>query len=129
MYDQSWGAMEFQSLIGEHRGIERELDCLAEGIATGAIDIDTLRRVHQLCILHYEREEPFLVRLGERDAPLATKLRGQHCEALELADRLQEAVAAGQTRDGLYLARRFLAIAQHNIIEEERDVFPFVANL
>jgi hypothetical protein len=121
--------MEFQSLIGEHREIEGELDCLAEGIATGAINIDTLRRVHRLCILHYEREEPFLVRLGERDAPLATKLRGQHCEAMEVADRLHEAVDADQTCDAIYLARRFLAITQHNMIEEERDVFPFVANL
>jgi hypothetical protein len=29
----------------------------------------------------------------------------------------------------VYLARRFLAIAQHNIIEEERDVFPLARRL
>jgi hypothetical protein len=37
-------------------------------------------------------------------------------------------VISGLTGDGTYLARRFLAIAQHNIIEEERDVFPFVGD-
>jgi hypothetical protein len=41
-----------------------------------------------------------------------------------MAAGLEEAVAAGQAGDTLLLARRFHAIAQHNIIEEERDVFP-----
>jgi hemerythrin HHE cation binding domain-containing protein len=122
--------MEFsiQSLAGEHREIEAALDCLAESVASGTIDMDAIRRIERLCIRHYEREEAFLVWLDARDAPLTAKLRGQHDEALELAGRLQEAVIAGQARDGTYLARRLLAIAQHNIIEEERDVFPLVVD-
>jgi hypothetical protein len=41
-----------------------------------------------------------------------------------MAAGLEEAVATGHAGDSLRLARRFHAIAQHNIIEEERDVFP-----
>ena len=65
-------------------------------------------------------------RRSSRDFPtsLAAKLRAQHAEALEIAARLPESLSAGQTADAIYLARRFLAIVQHNIIEEERDVFP-----
>jgi hypothetical protein len=113
-----------QSLAREHREIEAELDCFAESVTAGTIDVAAFRRVHRLCIWHYEREEQFLTWLGARDAGLATKLRGQHDEALELAARLEEALIAGQMRDAMYLARRLLAIAQHNMIEEERDVFP-----
>jgi hypothetical protein len=128
-YDQSWGSVEFsiQSLACEHRDIEVALDCLGESVATGMIDVDAFQRVQWLCIRHYEREEVLLVWLGAWDAALAAKLRGQHDEALELASRLQEAVIAGQARDEMYLAKRLLAIAQHNIIEEERDVFPLAA--
>ncbi|MBS1857826.1 MAG: hypothetical protein JST11_20825 [Acidobacteria bacterium] len=62
--------------------------------------------------------------LGEHAPRLAEKLRAQHDEALEIAGRLEESQAAGHSRDVDYLLRRFLAIAQHNMIEEERDVFP-----
>ena len=110
-----------QSLVAEHREIEAALDVLADCVTSGAIELDAVRRVQRLCAAHYEREESFLVRLP---ATLAAKLRGQHDEALEIAARLEEAAMAGETRDAMYLARRLLAIAQHNIIEEERDVFP-----
>ena len=109
-----------QSLVEDHREIEGVLD----GLAASTMDVDTFRRAHALCIRHYRREETFLIWLAARDAALAAKLRGQHDEALELADRLEETVIAGGTADTIYLLRRFLAIAQHNIIEEERDVFP-----
>lgn len=122
--------MEFsiQSLVNEHRIIEAELDRLTEGILRGAVDLDAFRRARELCIRHFEGEEAFLVRLGARDAALAAKLRGQHDEALELAFRVEEVVNAGQAADLMYMARRFLAIAQHNMIEEERDIFPFAAD-
>jgi hypothetical protein len=120
--------VSIQSLAGEHREIESALDEFAESVASGTINMDALRRAHRLLIRHYQREDAFLVRLGARDPALAAKLRGQHDEALELAARLQEAVVASHTSDGLYLARRFLAIAQHNMIEEERDVFPWSAD-
>jgi|ERR1051326_1657591 hypothetical protein len=112
------------SLVEEHREIEAVLDCLAKSVADGAMDLAAFRRVHDLCVRHYEREEAFLIWLGASDIALAEKLRGQHDEALELAARLEEAVLAGDIADGVYLVRRFLAIAQHNMIEEERDVFP-----
>ena len=118
--------MEFpiQSFVTEHREIEAALDVLADCVTSEAIDVDAVRRVHRLCMAHYEREEAFLIRLSERDGTLAAKLRGQHDETLEIAARLEEAAMAGETRDAMYLARRLLAITQHNIIEEERDVFP-----
>jgi hypothetical protein len=117
-----------QSFFDEHREIEAELECLTESIARGAVDLDALRRARELCIRHFEREEAFLVRLGRSDAALASKLRGQHDEALELAVRAEEAAIAGQVADWMYMVRRFLAIAQHNMIEEERDIFPFSAD-
>ena len=57
---------------------------------------------------------------------LAAKVRGQHNEALEIAAHLEACLAASEAADVPYLGRRFLAIVQHNIIEEERDVFPLV---
>ena len=118
-----------QSLVTEHRIIEGELDRLTESIVGGAVDVSVFRRARELCIRHFEREEAFLARLGKRDASLGSKLRGQHDEALELAARAEEAVLAGQASDLMYLVRRFLAIAQHNMIEEERDVFPILGDV
>ncbi len=120
--------MKFPAQLLEHREIETALDALAESVASGAIHMDAFRRARQLCIRHYAREEAFLARLAARDAALAAKLRGQHDEALELAAAFEEAESAGQSRDVLYLVRRFLAIVRHNIIEEERDVFPFAGD-
>ena len=116
--------VSIQSLVGDHREIETVLDCIADGLPTATIDMDAFRRVHQLCLRHYEREEAFLGWLGAGDIALAAKLRGQHEEALEPAERLEEAVLAASMSDAIYLLRRFLAITQHNMIEEERDVFP-----
>ena len=122
-------AVSIQFLIAGHREIEAALDVLADGIASGRTDMDAVRRVRMLCSGHYAREEAFLVRLAESDDALAAKLRGQHDEALEIAARLEEAVAGGETRDVMYLTRRLLAIVQHNMIEEERDVFPCLGKL
>ena len=122
-------AIAIQSLVDDHREIEAALDGLAGGAAAATIDVDAFRRAHGLCVRHYEREEAFLVWLGAGDVALAAKLRGQHEEALELGVRLEEAIRAGEVAEGLYLLRRFLAIAQHNMIEEERDVFPWASRL
>jgi hypothetical protein len=104
-------------LTAEHREIEDAL----ERISAENLDFEAFRHVHSLCERHYLREEAFLARLPDS---LAAKLRAQHAEALEIAGRIEESLSAGQTADAIYLARRFLAIVQHNIIEEERDVFP-----
>jgi hypothetical protein len=103
-------------LIREHRAIEAELDTLT-------IEADAISRLAGSLARHYSNEKRFLDALAVRDQKLAAKLRGQHDEALELAARLLESVETG---DAGYLSRRLVAIAQHNIIEEERDVFPLV---
>jgi hypothetical protein len=118
--------LSIQSLTGEHRQIETSLDSFAESIGLGTISLNAFRCLHELCARHYEHEAVLLVQLGSRDAALATKLQGQHDEVLEIASHLIEAEMRGQTADTMYLARRFLAMARHNIIEEERDVFPLV---
>jgi hemerythrin-like domain-containing protein len=76
---------------------------------------------------HYRKEERFLKRFSRHEPGLAAKIAAQHAEAMEIAARLEEAIAAGQRSDVLSLARRFHAVAQHNVIEEERDVFPLAA--
>ncbi len=108
----------------EHRALEERLDALEDAIATGAGIAETLAPAAEMACEHYRRERPFLDRLALYEPRLAAKLSAQHEEAVEMAARFQEAVADGQTRDMLAFARRFHAIAQHNIIEEERDVFP-----
>ena len=114
------------ALVQEHRGMEHGLDRLGGAIAAGQIEPEMFRQVAALAARHYSRENEFLRVLEGRDSALAAKLRGQHEEALELAARIEEAFTAGDRADVLYLARRFAAIAQHNIIEEERDVFPLL---
>ena len=83
-----------------------------------------MRLTVELLERHYRREHPFLVILEQHVPKLAQKMKAQHEEALEMAARFEESLIEGHTRDALALARRFHAIAQHNIIEEERDVFP-----
>ena len=112
------------ALAEEHRAIDTGLDRLAETVASGDIDAEIFREVRELNSRHYLREEEFLARLQPHEPGLAAKLRAQHEEALEISARLEESLAAGEATDVAYLARRFLAIARHNIIEEERDVFP-----
>jgi enoyl-CoA hydratase/carnithine racemase len=111
-------------LTEEHGVIEAALDRLADTAVSGQIDGAIFQEVRDLMAGHYLREEKFLDRLQAHEPGLAEKLRAQHEEALEIADRLAESLAAGERADVTYLARRFLAIAQHNMIEEARDVFP-----
>lgn len=117
------------SLAADHRAIEAELERLGEKLAAGEFDDGIFRRVREMLLLHYRREEFFLARLSEDYPDLASKLRGQHAEALEIAERLAESFAAGHTGDVMYLGRRFLAITQHNMIEEERDAFPLYSTV
>ena len=111
-------------LAEEHGVLETALDRLAEIIASRRIDTDTFQQVSQLIAGHYLRQEKFLVQLHVHEPGLADKLRAQHEEALEIGACLAESLAAAEAADVVFLARRFLAIAQHNIIEEARDVFP-----
>jgi hypothetical protein len=111
-------------LVDEHRRIEAALDRLAGSLAAGQMDRECFRHTRELIAQHYLGEREFLAKLHQHEPALAAKLTAQHEEALEVAARLEESLAAGQSGDVVYLARRLLAIAQHNMIEEERDAFP-----
>ncbi|HEV3199217.1 MAG TPA: hemerythrin domain-containing protein [Bryobacteraceae bacterium] len=108
----------------EHRVLEGRLDALSTAIARGDGIAESLALAAESARRHYLREQPFLGRLALYEPALADKLQSQHEEVSEISARFEEALAEGQPRDMLSLARRFHAIAQHNIIEEERDVFP-----
>jgi cell division septum initiation protein DivIVA len=111
----------------EHRALEEHLDALLAAIRSGDGLVESFRRAEAPAAAHYRQEESFLERFSRYEPVLAAKMAAQHAEAMEIAARLEEAIAAGQSSDVLSLARRFHAIAQHNIIEEERDVFPLAA--
>ena len=116
-------------LANEHRPIEAALDRFAETVATGQIDVDLLRRVGDAIAKHYANEEEFLIVLHAHDPAVAAKLRAQHDEVLEIAVQLEKSLLAGNGGDAAYLGRRLVAMAQHNMVEEERDVFPFASTL
>jgi hypothetical protein len=111
-------------LVREHREIDGPLDLLDESLAAGSIDLPCFRRVTALAAHHYGREAAFLGVLETHQPAVAAKLAAQHAEALELAAHVEDSLAANQAVDAFHLARRFLAIVRHNMIEEERDVFP-----
>jgi len=115
---------ELTVLANEHRPLEAALDRLAESVLSGHIDTALLASVAEGIALHYVHEEEFLSALEAQEPALAAKLRAQHNEVLELSSQLHDSLQAGNASDVSYLARRFLAMAQHNMIEEERDVFP-----
>jgi hypothetical protein len=108
----------------DHRVLEGRLDALSTAIGSGEGIAESLVLAAELARRHYWREQPFLDCLALYEPALADKLHAQHEEVSEISARFEEALAAGHTRDMAALARRFHAIAQHNIIEEERDVFP-----
>ena len=108
-------------LMRDHREIEAALELQSED----ELDPQALDRARELCARHYREEEGFLTVLRAHNPGLAAKLQSQHDEALEFAAALSVAGAA----DASYLLRRFRAIVQHNIIEEERDVFPWAERL
>jgi len=104
--------------------VEAWLDRLAAALASG--DLPGARaacaEAASLALAHYDREEPTLFARLEPHLPdFVRKLRLQHDEARELAAHLSNTGLPGA--EWLQLARRFLAISQHNIIEEERDLF------
>jgi|SRR5581483_6916821 len=112
----------FAVFRGEHRALDEALDGLEAGFDDGRF-----REVRELLARHYAGEAAVLALLERHEPALSGKLRAQHGEVLEIAARLEESLAAGQANDVAYLARRLVALARHNIIEEERDVFPVAA--
>ena len=108
----------------EHRGLEVCLDRLAGALSAGVAEAAQAAffEAWRAGLAHYDHEERTLFAALEPDFPaLAAKMRGQHEEARELAGHLDNRELP--EAEWMALARRFLAIAQHNIIEEERDLF------
>ena len=115
---------ELAVLANEHRPLEAALDRLGQTVLAGHIDTELLDSVGEALSRHYAHEEEFLSALDPQEPALAAKLRAQHQEVLELSTQLHASLQSGNAYDVSYLSRRFLAMAQHNMIEEERDVFP-----
>jgi hypothetical protein len=108
----------------EHRGFEMCLDKLAGAISAGQVEAARAAwfEARRAGLAHYDHEEASLFpALEPRFPALVAKMRGQHEEAREIAGHLDD--RALPEAEWMGLARRFLAIAQHNIIEEERDLF------
>lgn len=115
-------------LLREHREIESRLDRFAASLEAGdqqfahAIFLETW----QLAREHYRREEGAFFAVVRPELPaLAAKMERQHEEAREIAAHLENPELPEP--EWLSLARRWLAITQHNIIEEERELFVLAA--
>jgi hypothetical protein len=116
-----------QTFGEEHPDIEVLLDRLLSGNLSEAEIAERFRVAHEAVEAHYEREDPLFERLLPRFTDVCSKMLRQHADALEIAVQAEISLQIGQMADALALIRRFHAIAQHNIIEEERDVFPLLA--
>jgi hypothetical protein len=108
-----------------HEHMETLLDALLEALrlAPGGVP-GAQREAARAAAAHYSAEEEYLTLLSEGSPAVADKMRRQHAEAAELAAHFEDALREGRDAEAIAMARRFHAIAQHNIIEEERDVFP-----
>ena len=103
-------------LLAAHRKVEALLDQVSRSLAAGTFDVAAFRSAWELCRELYPHEQEWIATVH---GAAARKIARQHDEALELAAAVDE---AGEDRAAL--ARRFVAIVQHTIIEVERDVFP-----
>jgi hypothetical protein len=112
-------------LSSDHRRLEQAIEGLLGLLTGGAPGIgEALAAARTAAAAHYRREAPFLAAIRAHSPDVAAKLESQHAEAGEAAAEAARSLGEGQARDATSLARRFCAVAQHNIIEEERDVFP-----
>jgi hypothetical protein len=116
-------------LIHEHHAIEAGLDRLSESMHSGNLAAEAVRDLVESIARHYANEETFLTILEACDRKLAAKLRAQHEETAEIGAQLLESLETRNAADSLSLSRRFVAIAQHNMIEEERDIFPLAERI
>ena len=112
------------TLTEQHRRLEVHLDRLGEAIrqnepeAIGAAVREFMAEARP----HYEWEEA-AVFPATGLAEFTGKLARQHRQVCELAEALQAAVSL---TDLVRIARELQALAQHNIIEEERDLWPLL---
>jgi hypothetical protein len=100
------------------------LDQLLAALRSPAEVLGPFRAAYSAAAVHYAGEDEFFRGLLPELHGPAAKMLAQHAEALEIAAQVENSLATGQTSDAVSLMRRFHAVAQHNIIEEERDVFP-----
>ena len=110
----------------EHRDIEVRLDDLGAALGSRADWVEQFRAAYAAATSHYEREDVFFRSLLRQLPGPLNKMLAQHAEAIEIALHIEDLVGIGHMSDAVALTRRFHAIAQHNIIEEERDVFPLL---
>jgi hypothetical protein len=110
----------------QHRDIEIRLDELAVALNTAADPIDVFRAAKDALTSHYAQEDEYFRTLVPELPVSSYKMLGQHGEVLEIAVQAEHSLEIGQMSDAMALMRRFHALAQHNIIEEERDVFPLL---
>ncbi|HEU0140829.1 MAG: hemerythrin domain-containing protein [Bryobacteraceae bacterium] len=124
-------------LIEQHRRMEVSLDALLALLGCTPQARTELKSRFQdavsIALAHYDFEDRGLFDSlrGEMPAFIA-KLKAQHDEVRELSQAVTQLLHAGameerERSDLLLLCRRFVAMAQHNIIEEERDFFPLLA--
>jgi hypothetical protein len=110
-------------LIAQSKVQHREMEAYLDRLHTDWLEAD-FAGAARLAAAHYLSEEPGLF-AALRDAypHMVEKMIAQHRESREIAEALESC----HPQDRLYLYRRFWAITQHNIIEEERDFFPLAA--
>jgi hemerythrin-like domain-containing protein len=111
-------------IAGEHRRIEEALDALIEALRAGdaAAVLERFRAAWRLAKPHLEAEERILfAALRPGFERLVPKMEDQHAQVREAAGAFEVAAGAGSA-DLFPLGRRFHALLQHHLIEEERDL-------
>jgi hypothetical protein len=103
------------------------LDELAAALGPRGSWVEKFRAAYMAASEHYAREDEFFRSLLPQLPGPTLKMLAQHAEALEIASQVEKSLEIGYMSDALELTRRFRAIVQHNMIEEERDVFPLLA--
>lgn len=106
---------------GEHRRIEEALDALIEALRDGdaLAALELFRAGWRRAEPHLEAEEQVLFpALRAGFGKLVAKMEEQHAQVREAATALEAAGAA----DFIALGKRFHALLQHHLIEEERDL-------
>jgi hypothetical protein len=114
-------------LLSQHRVLQTQLDALIAAVKANADYLDILTKTEELLDEHYAAEKPLLEKLKKHAPKLSAKMTSQHNEVLEIGGHLDNAIDRSQHEDALRLVKRFHALAQHNILEEERVMFQAAA--
>ena len=83
---------------------------------------NTLRRAEA----HYDFEDHWFFAWESYAPELIRKMLDQHHQCRELMRLIAEELETEDRRELDQFIRRFQAISQHNLIEEERDLFPIL---